>query len=620
MQVSLSPHAQARLRPLSLNQVELTRGFWAARQQINRTVSLLHGQRQLEAAGNFNNLRLAAGRGVGQYRGYVFQDSDVYKWLEAVALELGRGPDPQLAGMADDTIALLTAAQQPDGYLNSHFQVVKPAERWTDLDHAHEMYCGGHLIEAAIAHHRATGQDALLNIARRFADHIDAAFGPGKRAGACGHPEIELALVELYRETDEVRYLNLAKFFIDQRGQNRMRGYGSFGPAYHQDRVPVRRASIVEGHAVRQLYLTSGVADLYLETGEPALLEALQRQWHDMTAHKMYLTGGVGSRGHGEAFGEPYELPSREAYCETCAAIASSMWNWRMLLITGEPRFADVLERTLYNGFLSGLALDGTHFFYENPLQSEGAHLRQEWYACACCPPNVMRTIALIGHYLATMDSGGAQIHQYASARLHTRQAALSIDTDYPWEGRIVIGVEQSAADPWTLSLRIPAWCQGAEVHINDARPLAVAGGTYAAVERYWRAGDTVTLTLPMPPRLTAPHPRVDALRGCLAIERGPLVYCLEAADHEPGLNLADVRLQPEAPLQTHWRADLLGGMTVIEAQGAVADVRRWSDSLYQPAAAGAAAGRAIKLTAIPNYAWAQRTPGQMRVWIPSAA
>jgi len=618
MHVSLSPSAGVRWRPLPIPNIRLTRGLWAERQAVNRAVSLPHGRRMLEEWGNFNNLRLAAGQGSGEFRGYVFQDSDIYKWLEAASIELAQGHDPPIEAMVDETISLLAAAQAPDGYLNSHFQVVKPEARWTDLDHAHELYCAGHLIEAAIAHHRATGQTALLNIARRFADHIEALFGPGKRAGACGHPEIELALVELYRETNDPRYVRLAQFFINERGQNKMRGYGSFGAAYHQDRVPVRQATIVEGHAVRQLYLNAGVTDLYLETGEPALLNAMVRLWHDMTARKQYLTGGVGSRAHGEAFGEPYELPSRAAYCETCAAIASMMWNWRLLLATGEACFADALERVLYNGFLSGVALDGQRFFYENPLQSEGDHERQAWYACACCPPNVMRQIGLVGNYLATEEAGGVQVHQYSAAQIETEHAQLAIETNYPWDGEVTLTIEATHGAPWPLSLRVPGWCEGAPLQVNDeAIDQVLTSGAYAVVERAWRAGDHLRLTLPMPPRLTEPHPRVDPLRDCLAIERGPLVYCMEAADQAADIHLADARLSPNTPLRAHWRADVLGGVMTIEAQGQVADVRPWADRLYGPANSSRSPQREATLTAIPYFAWANRAPGPMRVWLP---
>ena len=616
-----SPHA--RWHALPLGSVAITGGFWALKQAVNRQVSLRRGFDKLEEFGNLGNLRLAAGAGDGEFRGMVFMDSDVYKWLEAVACDLANSRDAELGRMADSVIDLLAAAQQSDGYLNSHYSVVAPDRRWTDIDHGHELYCAGHLFEAAVAHHRVTGQARLLDIARRFADNIDSEFGPDKRDAAPGHPEIELALVELYREVGEQRYLDLARFFIDRRGRGRLRGYARYGPEYHQDRVPIRQASAVEGHAVRQLYLTAGVTDLYLETGEQALFEALTRLWRDMTAGKMHLIGGYGARFMGESFGEAYELPSDRCYCETCAAIAGMMWSWRMLLTTGHPRYADLLERSLYNGFLSGVSLDGERYFYVNPLQSRGGIERPEWYRCACCPPNVMRQIALVGHYVATANEEGVQFHQYATARVEAEPrvglpVTVRAETEYPWDGHVMVVVEDTPGFTWSMALRIPGWCQDASLRVNGETVEApLTGGTYTTVERAWRSGDLVELDLPLAPRLTKPNPRIDAVRSSLAIERGPLVYCLEEADQEPGLSLLDARVNPRAPLRARWRDDLLGGVTVVEAQGTGVDTGAWGDQLYRPAAFQTPPERPVTLTAVPYYAWANRGPGQMRVWIP---
>ncbi|MGE5225060.1 MAG: glycoside hydrolase family 127 protein [Omnitrophica WOR_2 bacterium] len=624
MHVSTSHSSYARLKTLPLNSVQITGGFWGKRQKTNRETSLHHGYRMLEQAGNFNNLRLAAGAGTGEYQGFLFNDSDVYKWLEAAVIELANQPDAGLEQMADQAIAILADAQQSDGYLNSYFTTLKSGERWMDLDHGHELYCAGHLFEAAVSHHRATGKNHLLDIACRYADCIDRTFGPGKREAACGHPEVELALVELYRETGERRYLNLASFFIDQRGKGRMKGYGTFGPEYHQDRVPVRAAQVVEGHAVRQLYLNAGVTDIYLETGEPALLSAMQRLWQDMTAYKTYLTGGFGSRGNGEAFGDAYELPSRGAYCETCAAIAAMMWNWRMLLATGEARFADLLERSLYNGFISGVALDGTHFFYTNPLESEGEHNRVEWFPCACCPPNLMRQIALVGNYLATTDPSGVQIHQYASARIEAgvnqdQKVALRMETDYPWDGKVKIILEEAGGSGWHLALRLPSGCQAAQLSINGSPvSLELVNGSYLVMDRAWRAGDEVELNLEMTPHLVAANPGVGAVRNCLAVQRGPLVYCFEQADQEAGREFSQLRLSPAGSLRSHWNEDLLGGIMQIEMQGLVEDPQVWIDHLYQPVTEDFSPAQKTRLAAIPYYAWANRGPGKMRVWMPT--
>lgn len=620
MHIQLKATSHARLQALPLGSTSLSHGFWAEKQIVNRQCSLMHGYNMLEDSGNFDNLRLAAESNTkGAYRGLVFMDSDVYKWLEAAAVELGRAPYPELEKKVDAAIALLESAQQPDGYLNSYYQTAKSGERWTDLDHGHELYCAGHLFEAAVTHQRATGKDNLMRIALRFADHIEAVFGPGKRQAACGHPEVELALVEVYRQTGERRYLDLAEFFISQRGRGQMRGYGQWGPEYHQDRVPVREAKIVEGHAVRQLYLTAGATDLYLETGDFALLESMLRLWDDLAAHKTYLTGGFGARNSGESFGDAYELPNQQAYCETCAAIAGMMWNWRMLLATGEARFADLLERSLYNGFLSGWSLDGSRFFYVNPLQSPGGTVRQTWYECACCPPNVMRTIALLDHYAASGDANGIQIHLYMAGRVQLPGRSLQIETDYPWDGRVQIRVDQTNGANWSMALRIPAWGSGAILQVNGMPQAGeLPAGRYFTLRRTWQIGDVVTLELPMQPHLVEAHPMVSDLRGMRAIERGPLVYCLEEADQPAGLEMAQIAFPPHTSLAAHKRADLLGGVVVVEGQALKVELEPWQGKLYRRVECGQPERVPVNFTAIPYFAWANRGTGKMRVWLPS--
>jgi DUF1680 family protein len=564
-------------------------GFWADRQRLNRDVLIPDGARRLEAAGNFGNLRGE------RFRGMVFADSDVHKWLEALGHELAREPSPELSRMADETIGLLEAAQCEDGYLNSYYQVAKPGPRWSNLAWDHELYCAGHLFEAAAAHPR---DQRLLGIARRFADLLVHVF---RDAGTCGHPEAELGLVKLFRLTGERSYLELAQAFVDRRGSADLEP-ATHGSSYFQNRVPVREQDEVEGHAVRALYLAAGVTDLYMETGEAALLDAMYAQWRDMAGRKAYVTGGVGAHHTDEAFGDAYELPPDRCYGETCAAIASVLWNWRMLLVTGEARFADLLERTLYNGVLAGLALDGGGYSYVNPLHVREGHRdpvergarRHPWYACACCPPNVMRLLASLQRYVATRDGDGVQIHQYATGRF----GPVRVRTDYPWDGR----VELEALEPGlSVSVRVPHWGSAR----LDGRPVKPG---YVTLEH-----DTATLELDMTPRLVLPHPRIDAVRGCAAIERGPLVYCLEAADAPAGTVVDDLRLT--GGLEAVARPDLLGGIVAVEADGTHAPADTWGWP-YTPDAPHNG-GRPVRLLAVPYALWGNRGEGAMRVWIP---
>ena len=631
--IDVSASSRAILKTLPGTAVSFTSGIWTKRQAANRRSALPHGFKMLEQAGNFENLRLSARGATDGYRGPVFMDSDVYKWLEAASFELSREPSAELEALIEQAIDAVEPAQREDGYLNSYYTVAEPGRRWIDFGHGHELYCAGHLFQAAVAHHRATGSERLLGIARRFADHIDDTFGPGKRTATPGHPEIETALVELYRETGEQRYLALAGFFLDTRGYRWLGPSHRFNSAaYFQDRVPVREASEVEGHAVRALYLTAGVADVYLETGEQALLDALERQWQDMVTRKLYLTGGVGARHHAESFGKPYELPNELAYCETCAAIASIMWCWRMLLITGEARFAELAERTLYNAVLSGVSLDGDRYFYVNPLADNGGeeHVhrggpsRKPWHNVACCPPNVMRLFASLGHYLATRDDGGLQIHQYGAAQISSDlpgggTVSLRMETEYPWEGRVRLTVEEAPEAAWALSLRIPSWSPAATLTVNGQPVEATTGQNgYARIERRWSVGDVVDLDLDMAPRLVEAHPWVEATRGCAAIERGPLVYCLEQIDQTAPVY--DLQIDTSAPLESVWQADLLEGVQVVKGSGYAIDRTAWEGRLYRPLqAAGSDARQPVALTAVPHYAWANRGPQAMKVWLPRA-
>jgi DUF1680 family protein len=613
--VAPTPSACLRLRPIDGRGVVIRDGLLADRQRVNREVTLLRGAEQLERAGTLDNFRIAAGRARGERRGMVFSDSDVYKWVEALAWEIGREPSAELERLAAETVELVAAAQQRDGYLNTWAQIVDPAWRWSDLAMGHELYCAGHLFQAGVALARTTGDASLLAVARRFADLIDDVFRGGDQAGTDGHPEIEVALVELYRETGERRYLELAEVLTSRRGSGLASGR-QFDLRYYQDAEPVRSARTMGGHAVRALYLAAGVVDLYAETGDQALLASMLRQWDDLAATKTYLTGGVGSRHYDEAIGDPYELPPDRAYCETCAAIASIMWNWRLLLVTGESRFADLIERTLYNGFLSGISLDGRSFFYVNPLHSRGGHDRHAWNPVACCPPNIMRLLASLHHYLATTSDAGIQLHQYATSTIHTGSVELRVTTDYPWHGRVEVEVADADEHEWTLSLRVPAWARTATVDGET-----VASGRYAELTRRWRSGDRVVLEIDVSPRLTAPNPRIDAVRGCLALERGPVVYCFEAGDLPAGADLADVALQGEGELADSGQLAPLGGVPAVSVAGVVRDLDGWRQIEYVDVRELPVDGVAApaRLLAVPYFTWANRGDGGMRVWLPRA-
>jgi DUF1680 family protein len=615
-------------RPLGGQDVRLDRGLLNDWQQRNAAASLPLALRQLESAGNLANLRLAIAGGTEGYRGPVFMDSDLYKVLEAVGWELGRTADQELASFLTEATALLEKAQQPDGYLNSYMQVTgRP--RYSFLASSHEMYCAGHLIQAAIACQRGAGDPGLLRVARRFADHLVEHF-LGREAGIDGHPVVETALAELYRETGYQPYLDLARQFIEQRGHG-MIGDSGFGRRYLQDHEPVRQATTEVGHVVRALYLEAGVADVAVETGDAGLLGTSLGRWADMVAAKTYLTGGNGSRHEGESFGDRFELPPDRAYNETCAAIASFQWAWRLLLATGDAGYADLMERILYNGFASSTATDGTRFFYVNPLQRRPDHFekddpgrRREWFSCACCPPNIMRTMASLQHYLATTSPGTGSpgtgspgtggtlyVHQFTGATLSAPLAGgvLTVEmvTDYPWSGLVELRVTGAPPQDCGLALRVPAWSAPPALLLNEDPVQASPEPGYLVVRRRWRPGDVLRYELDISPRLTYPDPRVDAVRGCAAIERGPLVYCLEQADQPAGAELEDLALIP---------GELRESPATVPGVGETVLVRAGADR-----AAGGPPGAAadpVTVTAIPYFQWDNRDGRAMRVWVPA--
>jgi hypothetical protein len=611
----------------------LSAGLLHAWQQRNVEASLPLALRQLETAGNLANVRLAVSGAHEGYRGPVFMDSDVYKVLEAIGWELGRSPDEGLASFLAETTALLEKAQQPDGYLNSYIQVTgRP--RYSFLYSSHELYCAGHLIQAGIACQRGAGDPALLAVGRRFADHLVDHF-LDKQEGIDGHPIVESALAELYRETGHAPYLRLASQFIEQRGHGLI-GDSGFGSRYLQDHEPVRDTVTEVGHVVRALYLDTGVADVAAETGDAALLRSSLTRWADMVAAKTYLTGGNGSRHEGESFGDRFELPPDRAYNETCAAIASFQWAWRLLLATGDAGYADLMERVLYNGFASSTDTDGTRFFYVNPLERRADHFekddpgrRREWFNCACCPPNIMRTMASLQHYLATISGDTLYVQQFAGATLSAPVAggvlSVEMDTDYPWAGAVELRVTGAPPEACGLAVRVPAWSAVPEIRLNENLAEAKAEHGYLVVRRQWRPGDVLRFELDTSPRLTYPDRRVEAVQGTAAIERGPLVYCLEQADQPSGIDLADLALVPGQLEDT--RATLPGvGDTILVRVGAVHRAAPQEAGLpYHTAAdeaqaSGNSGGEQVTATAIPYFQWDNRDGRPMQVWIPAAA
>lgn len=611
------------MRAVPMSQVEIRDQFWEPRQQTNRSITVPHLFSELERAGNIPNLRLAAERKREGYQGPVYMDSDLYKAMEAAAYVLQLYPDDPIREKLDEVIGILERAQTPEGYLNSYFQVVAPERRWTNLRDDHELYCAGHLIEAAVAHYEATGSDRLLKVAARYADYIDSVFGdaPGKRLGYCGHPEIELALFRLYRATGEKRYRDLARFFLLNRGkkifaQEHNIPLEQYDGTIWQDNVPLTEHREIVGHAVRAAYLFAGATDLVAETGDERVLQMLLRVWENTISRRTYITGGIGNEARHEGFTKDYDLPNRTAYQETCASIALIFWAHRMGLLLEEARFFDALERALYNGALAGIALDGKNFYYVNPLESDGTHHRRPWYACACCPPNIARLIASLGGYLYAQTDSDLWVNLYVESRakvaLAGREVVLQVRTNYPWEGTIEVQVVEGAPVEFGLHLRIPDWCAQPRLMLNGKPlPLEIQKG-YAVVRRHWQPEDRLTLELPMTPVWMEAHPRVEADRWQVAIQRGPLVYCLEEIDQPAPLERMAV--DTSSPLRYRWEPNLLNGIGVIEGGAVVLDDdSAWGNRLYRPLTPRQRA----TFRAIPYYAWHNRQPCPMRVWMP---
>ncbi len=607
--VSASPHA--KLHTVPVRAVRMGDGFWAVRQRTNVETSLPTLLQLLEENGIVDNFRRLSGRKKVARRGPLYTDSDLYKWMEAAAYV------PGLHATLDKLIEEVLAAQAPDGYLNTYYA---PEKRHTEMTRGHELYCLGHLLQAAIAYYRATGKRRLMDGGIRMVDYLLANFGADKKPIMEGHPEIEMALVELYRTTGERRFLEFAGYLL--RGDSERKPLAARDYVYLFTGKPFTGRTQMEGHAVRAGYASAGAADYFLETGDAAYAKTLQTLWSDMTAGKMYITGGTGSRAQGEAFGEPYELPNQQAYTESCAAIANMMWNWRMLAATGEERFAGVMERALYNSVNSGMSLNGSLYCYRNPLQLTGNpndKIRNPWYSTTCCPPNLERVFASLPGYLYSTSKDGVWVHLYHANTLDWRLEdgtglKLAQATEYPWEGAVKMTVTPATAREFTLHLRVPEWSGTVKISVNGAAAATGQPGTYAAVRRTWKAGDVVEMTLDMRPRLVAASHRVRENMGKIAVERGPLVYCMEQLDQAAGTKLEDLALQ-SGELKVRKRADMLNGIVALEAD---AVVLRDPAALYVPAASQMQdSGVRARATLIPYYTFANRETSAMQVWIP---
>ncbi|WP_206109312.1 beta-L-arabinofuranosidase domain-containing protein [Paenibacillus sp. HB172176] len=642
---------------IPLEKVRIQDEFWSDYIRLVRDVVVPYQWEALndrvpeaEPSHAIRNFKIAAGEEQGSFYGMVFQDSDVSKWLEATAYLLETAPDPELERIADGVIELIGKAQQPDGYLNTYFTLEEPGNRWTNLAECHELYCAGHLIEAAVAYFKATGKRRLLDIACKLADHIDSVFGsePGKLRGYDGHQEIELALMKLYHATGRDAYLQLCRFFVEQRGMlphfyeeewEKRGGTVHFKDlamshdlTYSQAHLPVRKQDAAVGHAVRMVYMCTGMADLAKETGDAGLLEACRRLWTNMTKKRMYITGGIGSMAHGESFTLDYDLPNDTVYAETCASIGLIFFARRMQEIDPRGEYADVMERALYNTVVSGMSRDGKRFFYVNPLEAQPevceinpayAHVklqRQGWFGCACCPPNIARLLASLGQYIYTLRNDALYVHLYIGGRIDWeadgQAIALEQISDYAWNGKSRFRVHANRAVNLTLALRIPGWSNGeAVVHI-EGRPYVYSReqlvNGYLYVTRSWKDGETLSIAFPMRVQRMKGHPSIRHTIGKAAIQRGPFVYCIEEADNGPELHA--IQLSDADAYTTYYDSGLLGGLQVIEAEARRISPEGWGDKLYRSGSESLA--QAAKLRLIPYFAWANRGVGEMAVWI----
>jgi DUF1680 family protein len=643
---SASPHV--KLRSVGIGDVKWTQGFWADRFATCRKESIPHLWRILsgtEYSQFYHNFLIAAGREQGRHRGPAFNDGDLYKWVEAAAAVYAVTRDESLDRLLDQVIAVISEAQRADGYLHTPVLIRQrqgdaAAQPFRD-PLAFEAYNLGHLLTAACVHYRATGKTNFLAVARKAGDFLETAFkNPTPQTARCAIcPSHYMGMVELYRATREPRYLALARKLIDTRDLVKD------GTDDNQDRIPFRRQIQATGHAVRANNLYAGAADLYAETGDASLLPPLLKIWDDVVTTKLYVTGGAGALYDGaspdgskqqkqigrvhQAYGRPYQLPNSTAHNETCASVANVLWNWRMLQITGEARFADMLELVLYNAALAGISLDGKAFFYTNtlrqldrmPVELRWSRTRKPFISSFCCPPNLVRTIAEAGNYAYCKSAQGVWVNLYGGGVLDTRLAGggrlrLTQQTDYPWDGRVKITMVDVPPGAFSVMLRIPGWAKGATLSVNGTHERKALGpGTYHEVRRVWSAGDILELNLPMRTRLLQAHPLVEEARNQVAVERGPLVYCLESTDLPRGVTVASISIPARIDLKPRFDGKLLSGITVLEGQAQALSEADWGNRLYRDLPA--LNTRAIPVRLIPYYAWGNRGSSEMTVWLP---
>ncbi|SFL23319.1 hypothetical protein SAMN03159341_104157 [Paenibacillus sp. 1_12] len=646
-------------KPIPLSNLRIQDNFWTEYIRLVRHVVVPYQWEALndrvegaEPSHAIQNFKIAAGLEQGEFYGMVFQDSDVAKWLEAVSYLLETGPDPELEAIADGVIDIIAKAQQADGYLNTYFTLKEPGKRWTNLAECHELYCAGHMIEAAVAYYHATRKTLILDVACRLADCIDSVFGDGegKLKGYDGHQEIELALVKLYHTTSQKKYLQLSQFFLDERGREpdfydiefARRGQKVHFPAldmvhnksYSQAHLPVRQQRSAEGHAVRVVYMCSGMVDVAYETGDVELFEACKSLWRNIVSKRMYITGGIGSSAYGEAFSMDYDLPGDTAYAETCASIGLIFFAQRMLQFEAVSEYADVMEQALYNTVISGMSRDGQRFFYVNPLEvwpdacdrnANVRHVRSErqgWFGCACCPPNIARLLASLGRYMYTLQDRIIYTHLYIGSEISIGweggdEVRLVQDSKFPWEGDVRFEITTRKETEFTLALRIPKWCraeQGLRVSINgqDIAYEGLENNGYIHIHRTWQSADVVELLLPMKVSRVRGHPLIRETLGKIALQRGPIVYCMEEADNGP--NLHQIILEKQSVEEVRFESELLGGVPVITVPAVRVQSTNWEGQLYQ----AASEVQTLPVTArfIPYFAWANRGRNEMAVWV----